>query len=221
MQAQKTLEVYIMKIAIIGANGKSGKLLVEEALNRGHEVTAIVRNDKGALLNITVLEKDLFDLTYDDLKNNDVIIDAFGAWTPETLKLHQTSLKHLADLLCGKPNRLLVVGSAGSLYVDSQHTMRLLDSPNMPEIYKPLSSNMVAAFDALKKRDNLNWTYLSPPAIFDPDGVRTGKFRVGTDKLLFNSKGESSISYADAAIAMINEAEQGKYIRNRFTVVSE
>jgi len=210
-----------MKIGIIGGNGKSGKLLVEEALNRGHEVTAIVRNSKATVTNAKVLEKDLFYLTYDDLKDNEVIIDAFGTWTLETLPLHQTSLKYLADLLSGKPNRLLIVGSAGSLYVDPQHIMRLLDSPDMPEMYKPLSSNMVAAFDALKKRDDVNWTYLSPPAVFDAEGVRTGKYRTGGDELMVNSKGKSFISYADAAIAMLDEAEKGKYIGQRFTVVSE
>ncbi|EPY6471509.1 NAD(P)-dependent oxidoreductase [Clostridium sporogenes] len=210
-----------MKISIIGANGKSGKLLVEEALNRGHEVTAIVRNGQATTPNAKVLEKDLFNLTYDDVKDSEVIIDAFGTWTPKSLPLHQTSLKYLSGLLGGKPNRLLIVGSAGSLYVDPQHTMRLLDSPDMPEMYKPLSTNMVAAFDALKKRNDVNWTYLSPPAIFDADSVRTGKYRVGGDELMVNSKGESVISYADAAIAMIDEAEWGKHIRQRFTVVSE
>lgn len=210
-----------MKIAIIGANGKSGKLILKEAFNRGHEVTAIVRNAKDTAENVKVIEKDLFNLTYEDVKDSDIIIDAFGTFLPETLELHQTSLKYLSDLLSGKPNRLLVVGSAGSLYVNSEHTMRLLDSPSMPEMYKPLSSNMVAAFDALRKRNDVNWTYFSPPVIFDAEGIRTGKYRIGGDELMVNSKGESTISYADAAIAIIDECEVGKHINGRFTLVSE
>lgn len=96
-----------MNIAIIGATGKQGKQLVKEALARGHNVTAIVRDAaKTGDAKAKVLARDIFALTYDDLKGYDVIIDAFGAWTPETLIQHETSLKHLADLLSGKPNRL-------------------------------------------------------------------------------------------------------------------
>lgn len=210
-----------MKIAIIGAAGKQGSLLVEEAVSRGHEVTAIVR-DRNELKNkdIAVIEKDLFDLDYDDVKDFPVIIDAFGAWTPETLPLHQTSLKHLADILSGHPNRLLVVGGAGSLYVDEQEQIRLMDSEGFPDMFKPLASNMGAAFDALLKRDDVQWTYLSPAADFVADGARTGKYKSGGDVVLVNSNNESQISYADYAIAMIDEAENGKHLQQRFTVVS-
>lgn len=209
-----------MKIAIIGANGKAGKLITEEAVRRGHEVTAVIR--QGAAPEGTrALVKDLFSLNYDDLKENDVIIDAFGAWTPETLELHQTSLKHLADLLSGKANRLLVVGGAGSLYVDPEKTVRVMDTPGFPDTFKPLAGNMAAAFDALKVRKDVKWTYLSPAANFVADGSRTGKYTAGGDLLPANSKGESRISYADYAIAMIDEAENGSHTGSRFTVVSE
>ncbi|MDR0646559.1 MAG: NAD(P)-dependent oxidoreductase [Elusimicrobiota bacterium] len=211
-----------MKIAIIAAAGKQGSLLVKEALSRGHQVTAIVRSeDKANIQASKVLVKDLFDLTYEDIKENDVIIDAFGAWTPETVGLHQTSLKHLADILSGKANRLLVVGGAGSLYVDNEHKTRVMDTPDFPADWKPLASNMGAAFEALQKRNDVNWTYLSPSANFVADGPRTGKYKIGKDKLMLNSKDESMISYADYAIAMIDEAENAKYIKERFTVVSE
>lgn len=211
-----------MKIAVIGASGKEGSLLVQEAVARGHEVTAIVR-DKSKITEpkATVLEKDLFALTYDDLKNNAVIIDAFGAWTPEDLDKHYTSLMHLTGLLSGKPNRLLVVGGAGSLYVNPEHTMRVMDTPDFPEMFKPLANAMGKAFDALRSKTDVKWTYLSPSAMFDADGKRTGKYTVGSSELLVNSKGESRISYADYAIAMIDEAENGKHIGSRFTVVGE
>lgn len=211
-----------MKIAIIGATGKQGIFLVEEAVQRGHAVTAIVRD--GSKVNnekVKVIEKDLFDLTYDDVKENDVIIDAFGVWAPEALEQHQTSLKYLADLLSGKSNRLLVVGGAGSLYVDAEHRIRVMDTPDFPDMFKPLASSMGKAFDALRVRNDVRWTYLSPAGNFVADGVRTGKYTAGDENIMVNSKGESQISYSDYAIAMIDEAENGKHIQKRFTVVAE
>ncbi len=110
-----------MKIAVICANGKAGKRIVKEAVNRGLDVTAVVRGENQTAAQ-KVLQKDLFDLTAEDLKDFDVVIDAFGAWTEETLPQHSTSLAHLCDALSGSETRLLVVGGAGSLYVDKEHT---------------------------------------------------------------------------------------------------
>lgn len=211
-----------MKIAIVGANGKAGRLILTEAIARNHDVTAIVRNpDSLNLPNVKVIAKDVHALTYDDIKENDVIIDAFGAWTPDTLEQHQTSLKHLADILSNKPNRLLVVGGAGSLYVNPEHTMRLMDTPDFPDMFKPLATNMAKAFDALKVRTDVNWAYLSPAANFVADGPRTGKYVAGGDEVIVNSDGESQISYADYAIAMVDEAENKAHNGKRFTAVSE
>jgi len=211
-----------MKIAVIGAAGKSGSFIAKEAIARGHEVTAVVRDrSKVNEPKAKVLEKDLFSLTYDDIKENDVIIDAFGAWTEDTLPLHQTSLKHLADILSGKSNRLLVVGGAGSLYVNPEHTLRVMDMPDFPDMFKPLAGNMGAAFDSLRARKDVKWTYISPSANFVADGQRTGKYIAGGEELLVNSKGESQISYADYAIALLDEAENDRHIQTRFTVVSE
>lgn len=211
-----------MKIAIIGASGRVGKLLVKEALSRNHEVTAIIRKpDPQMNKEAHVLIKDLFELTYDDLKDNDVIIDAFGTWTLESLPLHQTSLQHLSDLLSNKPNRLLVVGGAGSLYINPEHTIQLVDSPDFPDDFKPLASTMSKALDNLRKRNDVKWTFLSPAADFVADGARTGHYKLGNEELLVNSKGVSQVSYADYAIAMIDEAEKGNYINKRFTLVAE
>ena len=211
-----------MKIAVIGANGKSGSLIVKEALSRGHDVTAILRRaDAKVDPKAKMLVKDLFQLTYDDLKPFDVIVDAFATWTLESLPLHQTSLKHLTDILSGKPNRLLVVGGAGSLYVNPEHTLRLVDTPEFPDEFKPLATNMAKALDELKNCNNVNWTYLSPAIEFIADGERTGHYIVGGEQVLFNSNGTSQISYADYAIAMVDEAEHPKHIKQRFTVASK
>ncbi|ACZ07105.1 short chain dehydrogenase [Sebaldella termitidis] len=211
-----------MKIAVIGANGKAGSLIVKEALERGHEVTAVVRDSsKVNNTQVKILEKDLFDLTYDDLKENDAVIDAFAVWAEDQLYQHKTSLAHLSDILAEKPVRLLVVGGAGSLYVDPEHKLRLMDTPDFPDMFKPLASNMGEAFDALRTRKDVNWTYLSPSADFSAEGVRTGKYKAGGEELMTNSKGLSTISYADYAIAMLDEAELPKHLQERFTVVSE
>lgn len=211
-----------MKITVVGGSGKAGRLLVQEAVSRGHEVTAIVRDRKKlALPDVKVVEKDIFALTYDDVKDSEAIIDAFGSWAPETLEQHQTTLKRLADLLSGKPNRLLVVGGAGSLYINPEHTVRLMDTPDFPDAFKPLAASMGKGFDALKQRSDVRWTYISPAANFVADGARTGKYKAGGEELMVNGKGESRISYADYAIAMIDEAESGKHIQARFTVVEE
>ncbi len=210
-----------MKITVVCAAGKQGRMLVAEALDRGHKVTAVVRKGDAAPAGAEVIEKDLFDLTSNDLKNSDVVIDAFGAWTEDTLPQHSTSLKHLCDILSGTDIRLLVVGGAGSLYINPEHTACVSDGPDFPDIFKPLAAAMAKALGELRQRKDVKWTYLSPAGDFQAEGVCTGKYILGGEELTLNSKGESIISYADYAIAMIDEAENGKFIQQRFSVVSE
>ena len=209
-----------MKLAVIGANGKAGKLIVKEAVNRGLDVTAVVRGDNTTVAQ-EVLKKDLFDLTAADLKGFDVVIDAFGSWTEETLPQHSTSLKHLCDILSGTDTRLIVVGGAGSLYVNPEHTVCVADSPDFPDVFKPLAAAMAKALGELRARRDVKWTYISPAGDFRADGARTGKYILGGEELTLNSKGESMISYADYAIAMVDEAVNGGNIQKRISVVSE
>ena len=209
-----------MKIAVICANGKAGKLIVKEAVNRGLDVTAVVRSNNATAAQ-KVLKKDLFDLTTEDVKDFDVVIDAFGAWTEDTLPQHSTSLKHLCDILSGTDTRLLIVGGAGSLYVNPEHTMCVADGPDFPDIFKPLAAAMAKALSELRKRNDVRWTYISPAGDFQADGERTGKYILGGEELTLNSKGESIISYADYAIAMVDEAIKGNHIQKRISVVRE
>lgn len=209
-----------MKIAVICANGKAGKLIVKEAVNRGLDVTAVVRGENSTAAQ-KVLKKDLFDLTADDLKGFDVVIDAFGAWTEDTLPLHSTSLKHLCDILSGTETRLLIVGGAGSLYVNPEHTVCVADGPDFPDSFKPLASAMAKALSELRARRDVRWTYISPAGDFQAEGERTGKYILGGEELTLNSKGESIISYGDYAIAMVDEAVKGDHIRQRISVVRE
>lgn len=209
-----------MKIAVICANGKAGKLIVKEAVERGLDVTAVVRGENHTVAT-QVIKKDLFDLTVSDLEGFDVIIDAFGAWTPETLPQHSTSLKHLCDLMSDKNARLLIVGGAGSLYINAEHTTQVMDGPDFPDIFKPLASHMGKALEELRIRNDVKWTYVSPAGDFQAEGARTGNYILGGEELTLNSKGQSVISYADYAIAMIDEAVKGKYIQQRISVVAE
>ena len=209
-----------MKIAVICANGKAGKLIVKEAVNRGLDVTAVVRGENATAAQ-KALKKDLFDLTADDLKGFDAVIDAFGAWTEETLPLHSTSLKHLCDILSGTETRLLIVGGAGSLYVNPEHTVCVADGPDFPDSFKPLASAMAKALSELRERKDVKWTYISPAGDFQAEGERAGKYILGGEELTLNSRGESIISYADYAIAMVDEAVNGNNIQKRISVVRE
>ena len=207
-----------MKLAVVCANGKAGKLIVKEALDRGLDVTAVVRGENRSQAG-QVIQKDLFDLTAEDLKGFDVVVDAFGAWTPETLPQHSTSLKHLCDILSGTGTRLLVAGGAGSLYINPEHTAQVMDGPDFPDAFKPLAAAMAKALAELRQRGDIEWTYLSPAGDFQADGERTGQYILGGEELTLNDRGESIISYADYAIAMVDEAVSGRHIQQRISVV--
>lgn len=207
-----------MKITVVCANGKAGKLIVKEAMDRGLDVTAAVRGENHSAAE-KVIRKDLFELTAADLAGFDAVIDAFGAWTPETLPQHSTSLKHLCDILSGTETRLLVVGGAGSLYVNPEHTVQVMDGPDFPDVFKPLASNMGKALEKLRARNDVKWTYVSPAGDFRADGAKTGSYLLGGEELMLNSRGESVISYADYAAAMVDEAVNGNHIHERISVV--
>lgn len=209
-----------MKLAVVCANGKAGTFITKEAVERGLDVTAIVRGENKTVAQKTVV-KDLFDLTKEDLKGFDVVIDAFGAWAEDILPLHSSSLKHLCDIVSGSNTRLLVVGGAGSLYVNSEHTVQVMDGADFPDVFKPLAAAQGKALDELRLRNDVKWTFLSPACDFQADGERTGKYILAGEEWTLNSNGESIISYADYAIAMVDEAVGGNNIQKRISVVRE
>lgn len=149
------------------------------------------------------------------------VVDAFGAWTEETLPQHSTSLKHLCDILSGTDTRLLVVGGAGSLYVNPEHTACVADGADFPDVFKPLAAAMAKALGELRRREDVKWTYISPAGDFQAEGERSGKYILGGEELTLNSRGESVISYADYAIAMVDEIVKGSHFRERISVVAE
>ena len=179
-----------MKVAIIGANGKSGSNLVQEALKQGHDVTGFVRNKEYKNGDVKVVYKDVFELSKADLAGFDAVISAFAAWTPETFGLHKKVAKYLADALSGTKTRLLVIGGAGTLYVDDKQTM-VMDTPSFPAGYMGVAKATAESFFELKGRTDVLWTYVSPAGDYDANGARTGKYVLGCDNLILNSKNES------------------------------
>ena len=211
-----------MKIGIIGASGKAGSQIIKEALTRGHDATAIVRDEaKVQIQGASVLEKDVFDLKAEDIKEFDVVVNAFGAAQGKE-HLHVDAGKILIDAMKGAPQtRLIVVGGAGSLFVDQAKTIRILDTPEFPKEYFATAFNQSKNLGDLQNATGIQWTFISPSAFFDPQGNRTGRYKLGKDNLLVNSKGESYVSYADFALAVLDEIEIPKHINQRFTVVAE
>jgi putative NADH-flavin reductase len=201
-----------MKIAVTGASGRAGSEIAAELARRGHSVTAIARNPEkiAKLPNVTPKKGDVFDQA-----------GMAALWAGHDAAV--SSVHFLAsdpDRLIGaardsKVGRYLVVGGAGSLEVAPG--VRLVTTPNFPAAYKAEAEKGAAFLDLLRQQKDLNWTFLSPSALFF-EGPRTGKFRLGTDQLLTAADGKSSISFADFAVALADEIERPAHLRQRFTV---
>ncbi|MGQ7550936.1 NAD(P)-dependent oxidoreductase [Streptococcus suis] len=209
-----------MKIAVVAANGKAGSLIVKEAVARGFEVTAIIRGENKTVAQ-QVLQKDVFDLTADDVIGFDAVVDAVGAWTADTVHMVPDAAKHLVAILKDSQTRLLVVGGAASLYVNPERTLTVADVTEFPAEVLPVLNAHKEALEALRQVDDVNWTYVSPAGDFQADGERTGRYILGGEELVLNSKGESVISYADYAIGMIDEIASGNHLKARISLVSE
>jgi len=200
------------KIAIIGATGRAGSQLLEEALRRGHSVTAIAR-DPAKLQGregVTVKAVDVLDSAalVEALKGSDVVLSAAHFATIPAAAI-------IGPVNQARVKRLLVVGGAGSLLLPSGQ--RVIDSPDFPEAYKVEASAGCQFLDALRQESELDWTFLSPSAEFVEE-ARTGRFKLGQDHLLFAADGRSWISFADYAIALLDEVEKPAHSRQRFTV---
>ncbi|UVL10460.1 NAD(P)-dependent oxidoreductase [Pseudomonas rhodesiae] len=200
------------KIAIIGATGRAGSQLLEEALRRGHSVVAIARNTDALPARDGVSVKQVDALNAEALQQavsgSDVVISA----------AHFATLPAAAVLGPVKKagvKRLLVVGGAGSLLLPDGS--RVIDSQSFPAEYKAEASAGAEFLEALRQERELDWTFLSPSAEF-VETERTGTFRLGQDHLLVSAEGRSWISFADYAIAMIDEVEKHQHPRQRFTV---
>lgn len=210
-----------MKIAVVAANGRVAQKVAKEAQERGFEVTAFAREEENKSGAAKFVKKDIMDLSKEDLLGFDAVVDGFGAWKDEDQPMHIKTSQHLCDILSGSDTRLLIVGGAGSLYVNAEHTAQVKDDPNFPAMFLPLANAQGQELEELRKRDDVKWTFISPAGDFQADGERTGKYILAGEELTLNSKGESIISYADYAIAMVDEIEKGNHIKKRISVVRE
>ena len=206
-----------MKIALLGAGGMIGSRIAAEALARGHEVTAVVRTPgKLAAKHARLKEVQGDALNAESIAQvvggHDAVISAVSA--PEQQELLRATAAQIEGVRQARVPRLLVVGGAGSLEVAPG--LELVDAPDFPAAYKPPALAHRAVLAVYRKTD-LDWTYLSPAAVITP-GERTGKFRLGKDQLVTDAKGESRISAEDYAVAMIDELEKPRHIRQRFTL---
>ncbi len=185
-----------MKVAVLAANGKAAKKIIAEALERNLDVTAFARSENTSKAT-TFVHKDILDITKADLEGFDVVVDAVGGWTADTVGVVPAVVKHLATLLEGSNTRVLVVGGAGSLYVNPEHTVTVDMDKNFPQAWLPISHAHGDALKFLRNSKNLKWTYISPAADFQAEGERSGEYTLAGEEFTLNSKGESTISYAD------------------------
>lgn len=199
-----------MKVAVLGAGGKAGKELVSELVSRGHQVVAIGRTAEKLPTGdgITTQVADLSEQAAlaKAVSGADAVISALTFQVPAA-----TIIDALKQAGVG---RLIVTGGAASL--DNGKGVRVFDSPEFPEFLKPLVVGGIHFLDALRAEKELNWSFFSPAMVFF-EGPRVGSFRLGTETMVFDEAGESKISYADGAIAMVDELEQGNNPRGRWT----
>ena len=212
------------KIALIGASGLVGSAILKESLQRGHMVTAIVRNpDKIKLEDPNLLIKKgdvLSEQSVPELISGaDVVISAYNpGWTNPNIAEETTRAYNsiISGVKKAKIPRLLIVGGAGSLYVAPEK--RLMDTGVIPQSFMPAIEALADVFYDLQKQEKeIDWAFFSPAGNIAP-GERTGKFRLGKDNLIVDPKGESNISVEDYAVAMLNEVEAPEHHRERFTI---
>lgn len=214
-----------MKIALIGATGFVGSAILKEAIDRGHKVTAIARNP-GKIkshANLTIVKSDVMDSDglAKILKGNDVVVSAYNAgWTnPDLYNEFLKGSRSIQEAVKKSGiKRLIVNGGAGSLFVASG--VQVIDTPEFPDAFKPGARAARDYLNELKKEDQLDWTFVSPAIEMNPGTPheRKGTYRTGLDNPVFDADHRSRISVEDLAVAIMDEVENPKHIRARFTV---
>ena len=210
-----------MKVALIGATGFVGSHLLEELVNRGYDVTALarsvekipVKNGKPKTVAIDVTDTKALA---EAIKGNDIVLSAFNAgWSnPNIYNDFMKGSQAIENAVkAAGVKRYVVVGGAGSLFIDGK---QIVDAPDFPSQFKDGATAARDYLNILLKEAELDWTFVSPALDMYP-GKRTGKYRLGTESPVFNDKGDSVISVQDLAVAIVDELENHKFSRQRFT----
>ena len=207
-----------MNILVIGANGNAGRLIVEKALKAGHQVTGLVRRE-GAIEGIPTIVKDALQLTKQELTQFDVVVNATSAFTPDTYHLPADLTLLLVKALANTNTRLIAIGGAGSLYVDEDHTVQLNDTPEFPKEFLARSKTHGKSDDILRKFSNVDWTMFTPPPILDAEGPESNDYILGNENVILNKEGKPYLSYATFAQILVDEINNHKFGRQRFTAV--
>lgn len=214
-----------MKIALIGASGFVGTAILNEALERGHEVKAIVRHTSKLKeqKNLKIVEADVMntDALVTTLSGSEIVISAYNAgWTNPNLynEFLEGSTSIQEAVRKSGIKRLVIVGGAGSLFIAPD--VQLVDTPDFPEAFRAGAAAARDYLNMLKKENDLEWTFISPAIEMSPLSLheRTGTYRTGRDNPVFDENHRSKISVEDFAVAIVDEAESPKHIRVRFTV---
>ncbi|WP_376797068.1 NAD(P)-dependent oxidoreductase [Thermogemmatispora sp.] len=213
-----------MKLIVFGATGNIGQRIIQEALNRGHEVKGVARHPERLALSHPRFSLEAGNVLDPAevarlVSGYDVVISAIGP-ARETAEDPRVVVQAAQALIEGLKRagvrRLVVVGGAGSLEVAPG--VQLMDAPGFPPAWRPIATAAREALEVYRQQGgDLDWTYLSPAAFIEP-GQRTGRYRVGTEQLVTDEKGESRISMEDYAVALLDEVERPRFVRQRFTV---
>ncbi len=206
-----------MNIVLFGATGMIGSRILDELVSRGHSITAVIR-DPGKLAgreNVIGTSGDIFDAASvaDAVRDGDLVVSAYGPGPENPDLLLKATESLIAGVAAGGVRRLVMVGGAGTL--ETAPGRQLMDAPDFPAAWKGIAMAHGNALQLLRA-SGLDWTSVSPAAYIHP-GERTGKFRTGTDNLITNDQGQSEISAEDFAIAVADEVENPRHIRQRFT----
>lgn len=207
-----------VNILVIGANGNAGRRIVEKALKAGHQVSGVVRRE-GAIEGIPTIVKDALQLTKQELTQFDVVVNATSAFTPDTYHLPADLTLLLVKALANTNTRLIAIGGAGSLYVDEDHTVQLNDTPEFPKEFLARSKTHGKSDDILRKFSNVDWTMFTPPPILDAEGPESNDYVLGNENVILNKEGKPYISYATFAQILVDEINNHKFSRQRFTAV--
>lgn len=213
-----------MKITLIGATGFIGSKTLEETLNKGYQVTAVLRDPSKLKVehpNLKKIQGDIFDTEElaKIISGSEAVLDSYNpGWTDPNIRENMIngSLSILNATKKAGIKRIIVMGGAGSLEV--QPGVQLIDTPEFPKEYFAGADGARQILNHLRSENELEWTFLSPSAVIEPEGTKTGKYRFSKESLLVDSNGHSHISLADLVKAFVDELEERKYVKQRFTV---